>query len=316
MSFALVKYMPRTSIGFIRLRFASLVFSSLLMIASLGAFFTWGINFGIDFTGGVQTEITTEGPADLEQIRSIANGLGLGEAQVQTAGNENRVLVTLPLQEGEGLEGEQAQQTARQALVQAMTDSVPGVTIEGSTTIGGAVSGEMVQKGGLAIGLALFLMLIYIFVAFQWQWQYSLGAIAALVHDVIATIGIFSVTQMTFDLATVAAILTIVGYSMNDTVVVYDRIRENLRKFKKEELANVLNRSINDTLSRTILTSVTTLLALIALYIIGGGSLRGFSFAMIWGVLIGTYSSIFVAAPILLFTDVRRKAFEDEEDND
>ena len=233
----------------------------------------------------------------------------MGDPRIQEAGNtiddRRSFLVALPLQEGEGMEGEQANQEARRQLEAALSEQVPGLELRGTPVIGGAVSNELVITGFTAIGVALFLMLIYIW--FRFEWQYSVGAIVALVHDVIATVGMFSVTQMTFDLATVAAILTIVGYSMNDTVVVYDRIRENLRKYKKMSLPDVLNLSINDTLSRTILTSATTLVALISLYLIGGASLQGFAFAMIWGVLIGTYSSIFVAAPLLLFTNVQRE---------
>lgn len=312
MSFALVKYLPSgTNIGFIRGRMIAMVLSSLVMLGSLVAFGVMGINFGIDFEGGIQTEVMTAAPT--EDLRAVADGLNLGESKIQAStrlGDEPRtVLITLPLQEGEGLEGERAQQDARRALEAALNTSVPDIEIRGTSVIGGAVSGELVVAGATAIVVALLLMLIYIW--FRFEWQYSIGAIIALTHDVIATIGMFAVTQMTFDLATVAAILTIVGYSMNDTVVVYDRIRENLRKFKIKPLDEVLNLSINDTLSRTILTSVTTLVALLSLYLIGGSALKGFSFAMIWGVLIGTYSSIFVAAPLLLVTKVNRSSDEE-----
>jgi len=307
MSLALVKFMPsETKVPFIKARMVALGLSVLFLLASLFEFSTVGINFGIDFRGGIQTEVQTEGPADVEAIRTVVNGLDLGGARIQQTGDDREVLVALPLQEGEGLEGEALQNTARVALEAALTEAFPDIEIRGTTVIGGSVSGELVVKGALAIAIALVLMLIYIW--FRFEWQYSVGAIAALTHDVIVTVGLFSFTQMEFNLSTVAAILTIVGYSMNDTVVVYDRIRENLRKYKKEELSSVLNRSINDTLSRTILTSVTTLVALVALYLIGSGDLKGFAFAMIWGVLIGTYSSVFVAAPLLLFTKVKRES--------
>lgn len=314
MAFALVKYLPSgTDIGFIRGRMIAMVISIAVMLGSLVAFGALGINFGIDFRGGIQTEVMTAVPT--EDLRLVADGLGLGESKIQAStrvGNESRsVLITLPLQEGEGLDGERAQQDARRALEAALTAAVDDVEIRGTSVIGGAVSGELVIAGATAIAVALLLMLIYIW--FRFEWQYSVGAIIALTHDVIATIGMFAVTQMTFDLATVAAILTIVGYSMNDTVVVYDRIRENLRKYKVKPLDEVLNLSINDTLSRTILTSITTLVALLSLYLIGGSALKGFSFAMIWGVLIGTYSSIFVAAPLLLLTKVNRSSDEDVE---
>ncbi|MCR9268316.1 MAG: protein translocase subunit SecF [Alphaproteobacteria bacterium] len=310
MKLALINLLPTTAkVPFIRVRFVALALSALVLLFSLFEFANVGINFGIDFRGGIQTEVETGSTTTTEELRDLTAALELGEPRVQEAGNtdpERRTfLVALPLQPGEGTVGEEANQTARQTMETALT-SVEGLEIRGTTVIGGAVSRELVVTGFVAIGVALFLMLVYIW--FRFQWQYSLGAVLALVHDVIATVGMFSVTQMTFDLATVAAILTIVGYSMNDTVVVYDRIRENLRKYKKMPLADVLNLSINDTLSRTILTSATTLVALVSLYLIGGASLQGFAFAMIWGVLIGTYSSIFVAAPLLLFTDVERES--------
>ncbi|WP_417488220.1 protein translocase subunit SecF [Maricaulis sp.] len=313
MTLALVKYLPTSGkIPFIRARWIALGVSGLFILFSMFEFATVGINFGIDFRGGIQTEVAATNTTSIEDLRATANGLDLGEARVQGAGSvgddRTTYLISLPLQEGEGLEGEAAQNTARQALEAALTTTFPDIQMRGTTVIGGAVSGELIVTGFTAIGVALFLMLIYIW--FRFEWQYSVGAIIALTHDVIATIGMFSLTQMTFDLATVAAILTIVGYSMNDTVVVYDRIRENLRKYKRKPLQEVLDLSINDTLSRTILTSVTTLVALISLYLIGGTALKGFAFAMIWGVMIGTFSSIFVAAPILLFTNVQRESNE------
>lgn len=311
MTLALVKYLPTSGkIPFIRGRWIALGVSGLFILFSMFEFATVGINFGIDFRGGIQTEVAATNTTSIENLRATANGLDLGEARVQGAGSvgddRTTYLISLPLQEGEGLEGEAAQNTARLALEEALEAAYPDIQIRGTTVIGGAVSGELIVTGFTAIGVALFLMLIYIW--FRFEWQYSVGAIVALTHDVIATVGMFSLTQMTFDLATVAAILTIVGYSMNDTVVVYDRIRENLRKYKRKPLQEVLDLSINDTLSRTILTSVTTLVALISLYLIGGTALKGFAFAMIWGVMIGTFSSIFVAAPILLFTNVQRES--------
>lgn len=316
MSLSLAKYLPvGSTIPFIRWRFIALGVSALFILVSMFEFITLGINFGIDFRGGIQTEVVAGEEVSIEDLRALANSLELGEARVQEASSvgieDGRAsyLISLPLQEGEGLEGEEAQNQARETLNQALQSNFPGIELRGTTVIGGAVSGELIIAGFTAIGIALLLMLIYIW--FRFEWQYSVGAIIALTHDVIATIGMFSLTQITFDLATVAAILTIVGYSMNDTVVVYDRIRENLRKYKVKPLDEVLNMSINDTLSRTILTSVTTLVALLSLYLIGGEALKGFSFAMIWGVLIGTFSSIFVAAPILLFTKINRSS-EDE----
>lgn len=307
MSLALIRFLPTSAkVPFIKIRMWAIAFSVLVVLGSLFEFANVGINFGIDFRGGIQTEVRTQEPADVEAMRTVVGGLNLGDPRIQQTGDPREVLISLPLQPGEGLEGEEAQQDARRALEAALEASFPGIELRGTDVIGGAVSGELVVKGVMAITLALFLMLVYIW--FQFEWQFSVGAILALTHDVIATVGMFSITQMTFDLATVAAILTIVGYSMNDTVIVYDRIRENLRKYKKMPLGELLNMSINDTLSRTILTSSTTLVALISLYLIGGEALKSFSFAMIWGVVIGTYSSIFVAAPLLLFIGVKRES--------
>ncbi|MEO0913099.1 MAG: protein translocase subunit SecF, partial [Pseudomonadota bacterium] len=186
----------------------------------------------------------------------------------------------------------------------ALSETFPGIQYLQTDSVGAKVSGELVQAGILAIVLAISAVLFYIWLRFEWQ--FSVGAVAALVHDVILTIGVFAITQIEFNLSIIAAILTIVGYSLNDTVVVFDRVRENLRRFKQTELAEVLNLSINETLSRTLMTSATTLLALIALYVLGGDVIRGFTFAMIWGVLVGTYSSVFIASPILLRLDVKR----------
>jgi preprotein translocase subunit SecF len=310
MAFGLVSLIPNDAgIPFIRGRLIAFAFSVLMIIGSLTAYAVNGINFGIDFTGGIQMEIDTEGPADLAQIREIAGSLDLGAADVQGFGEADKVLIRLQALEGEGLDVEAAQQQARQTLQTALEEQIPGVTVLAADVLGAKVSGELQIAGLTAVLVALALMLIYIW--FRFEWQYSVGAVLALVHDVIITIGLFAVTQMEFNLSTVAAILTIVGYSMNDTVVVYDRIRENLRKFKKKEIGEVLNLSINDTLSRTILTSFTTLVALFALFAIGGPTLQGFSAAMIFGIVVGTYSSIFVAAPILMITKVNRDSSED-----
>lgn len=310
MAFGLVSLIPNDAgIPFVRGRLIAFAFSILMIIGSLTAYAVNGINFGIDFTGGIQMEIDTEGPADLAQIREIAGGLDLGAADVQGFGEADKVLIRLQALEGEGLDVEAAQQQARQTLQAALEEQIPGVTVLAADVLGAKVSGELQIAGLTAVLVALGLMLIYIW--FRFEWQYSVGAVLALIHDVIITIGLFAVTQMEFNLSTVAAILTIVGYSMNDTVVVYDRIRENLRKFKRKEIGEVLNLSINDTLSRTILTSFTTLVALFALFAIGGPTLQSFSAAMIFGIVVGTYSSIFVAAPILMITKVNRDTSED-----
>ncbi|WP_428409928.1 protein translocase subunit SecF [Hyphococcus sp.] len=309
----LLKLIPdNTTIGFTRMRFIALIFSALLVVGSLIAIFTLGFNFGVDFKGGVTIEVADDQPIDIGEVRSIVSDLNLGSVDVQRiqdfAGADEAVLIRISQQEAEGEDesaGETAQQQASLAVQDALRELLgDGVDFRKVDVVGPTVSGELVQKGALAVALAIGMMLIYIWLRFEWQ--FSLGAIVALIHDVIITLGMFAVTRLEFNLAIIAAILTIVGYSMNDTVVVYDRVRENLRKFKQKPLAELLDVSINDTLTRTIMTSGTTMLALIALVIFGGEVLRGFTLAMIWGIVIGTYSSIFVASPFLLATGVKR----------
>ncbi|MFP4518455.1 MAG: protein translocase subunit SecF [Oceanicaulis sp.] len=334
MKLALVRFIPvDTDIAFIKGRFVAFVLSVLLMLGSAGAFFGMGLNFGIDFRGGTLIEIRTDGPADLGDIRSELDTLQLGDVQVQAFGAEDAVLIrvvtldqaggqavfertqalglTLPPQRmREGVEDDEAaQQVAREAIQAVLDTAFSDIEYRRVEVVGPQVSGELVVAGTTAVLVALFLMLVYIW--FRFEWQYSVGAVLALTHDVIATIGFFAVTQLEFNLSTIAAILTIVGYSMNDTVVVYDRIREKFRKYKTKPTADVLNMAINKTLSRTILTSGTTLVAIIAMAFIGGPALQGFALALIWGVAIGTYSSIFVAAPLLTLTGVKRESGED-----
>jgi len=269
-----------------------------LMLLSVVLFFGVGLNYGIDFKGGTLIEIkTTDGPADIGELRDKLNGLGLGDVQIQTFGAPDDVLIRVQEQPG----GESAQQAVVDKVKGALGDNVEYRRVE---VVGPTVSQELIESGTLAVVLAIFGVLVYIWLRFEWQ--FSAGAVIALVHDVVLTIGMFSAVQIEFGLPIIAAILTIVGYSLNDTVVVYDRVRENLRKYKKMPLSDLLNQSINETLSRTIVTSVTTLIALLSLYILGGEVIRGFVFAMIWGVLVGTYSSIFVGAPMLLMLGVKR----------
>lgn len=313
-----LKLVPaKTTIPFIKVRFIAMLFSAALIVGSFLALFTVGLNFGIDFRGGVTIEVTDSEPIELESVRTAVGGLGLGNVNVQAiqdfAGTEPAVVVYVEQQEAEDIADDEDAATANEnaqqeaaAVVQNALRTLLGddMEVRKVEVVGPTVSGELIQKGAIAVALAIAMMLIYIWLRFEWQ--FSLGAIVALVHDVIITMGMFAVTQLKFELAIIAAILTIVGYSMNDTVVVYDRVRENLRKFKSKPLGEILDLSINDTLARTVMTSVTTLLALISLAIFGGEVLRGFTLAMIWGILIGTYSSIFVASPFLLATGVKR----------
>lgn len=289
----LFRFIPDdTKAKFMQYRSWSFPGSALMLVASLGLFLVFGLNLGIDFKGGTLIEIETKTEtADIGEIRAQLNGLGFGDVQVQEFGKPNAFLFRIVQQEG----GEQAQQDVVTKVREAFGDSVHYRRVE---VVGPRVSGELAFAGTIAVISALIAVLAYIW--FRFEWQFAVGAILALVHDVVLTIGMFSVVQLEFNLSSIAAILTIVGYSLNDTVVVYDRIRENLRRYKKLPLGEVLDLSINQTLSRTALTSVTTLLALTALFIFGGPVIASFTFAMIWGVIVGTYSSIFVAAPILI----------------
>ncbi len=308
MRLSLMSYFPvTTSVPFIRVRFFAFAFSAVLLLASLGVFFAKGLNFGIDFQGGTLIEVSTPQEADLTLIRDTVGGLGLGDVQVQLFGAANDVLIRIETQPAtETLGSEEAQQAAANSVQDALSTAIPGVEFRRTEVVGPKVSSDLVRAGVLGVLLALGAMLLYIW--FRFEWQFSMGAVLALTHDVIATIGMLAVTQFEFNLASIAAILTIVGYSMNDTVVVYDRIREDARKYKKTPLPELLNLSINQTLSRTIMTSFTTLIALCALFFLGGAVLRSFSFAMIWGIFIGTYSSIFIASPFLLLTGIKRTA--------
>ena len=298
MAFRGLDFLPHgTNFPFISYRKISFLLSSLALIASIALFTSKGLNYGIDFRGGTLIEIQTKGPANISELRSKLSRLGLGDVQIQQFGEPTDVLIRVEEQPG----GEEAQQAVVSKMRAALGDDV---TYRRTEVVGPTVSAELITSGAQAVIFAILAVLIYIW--FRFEWQFSLGAVAALVHDIILTIGIFSFLQLEFNLSIIAALLTIVGYSLNDTVVVYDRIRENLRKFKKLPLEALLDRSINETLSRTILTSVTTLLALSSLFIFGTEVIRGFTFAMIWGVVVGTYSSIFIAAPFLLLLGVKR----------
>jgi len=295
-----LKLVPSTpDFKFVRYNRRAFLVSSVLIIGSLVAFLMQGLNFGIDFKGGILVEISSSESVDIGNLRGRMQTLELGEVQIQQFGTPTDVLIRVAEADG-------AVSTERDlSVVDAIRQDLEGeFEIRRVEIVGPQVSRELIQTGLLAVVAAISSMLIYIW--FRFEWQFSVGAVMALVHDVILTIGVFSLLQLDFNLSILAAILTIVGYSMNDTVVVYDRVRENLRKFKKMDISELLDIAINQTLSRTVMTSVTTLLALIALYTLGGEVIRGFTFAMIWGVLVGTYSSIFIAAPLLIQLGVKR----------
>jgi len=295
-----------TSWDFFRRWKLSLGISAVLIVIAAGSFMLQGLNFGIDFRGGTTVRTESAQPIDIGQYRDAIQPLGLGDISITevfdpTFGPEQNVSM-IRIQAQEGQESVSAEVVAN--VEAALQQAVPDIEFTSVESVGPKVSGELITAAVIAVSLAIGAVLVYIWLRFEWQ--FAVGAVAALVHDVVLTIGIFSELQIQFDLAIIAALLTIVGYSLNDTVVVFDRVRENLRKYKKKPLSEVLNISINETLSRTVMTSVTTLLALLALYILGGDVIRGFVFAMIWGVIVGTYSSVFVASVILLWLGVKR----------
>ena len=292
---------------FMRWRRLAFICSLGLIALSLAVFFLRGLNYGIDFRGGILIEVKIPASANISAMRDSLATLGLGEVALQEFGAPDDILIRVERQEG----GEKAQLEAVSALKSRLGEDF-GSNLDYRRTefVGPKVGSELISAGIKAVVSALLAMMVYIW--FRFEWQFSLGAVAALLHDVVLTIGMFSFTGLEFNLATVAAILLIVGYSLNDTVVVYDRVRENLRKYKKLSLVALLNRSINDTLSRTLMTSITTMLALIALYVLGGAVIADFSFAMIWGVLVGTYSSIFIAAPCLILLKLRQSESQND----
>ncbi len=286
----------KTDIPFLRWRKGLFAFSIALAIISVVLLFAKGLNFGIDFEGGILIEVGTERPADIADMRVTLGDLGLGEVNLQEFGSVTEVLIRIERQPGDS----EAQQVAVTVVREALEKKYAGeLTFRRTEFVGPKVGAELIQVGIIAMIASIVLMLIYIW--FRFELPFAIGAIIALVHDVLLTLGMFALFGLDFNLATVAAILLIVGYSMNDTVVVYDRVRENLRKYKKMPLVELLNVSVNDTLARTVMTSLTTLLALGALLIFGGQVIRDFTIAMIWGVFVGTYSSIFVASAILMY---------------
>jgi preprotein translocase subunit SecF len=287
----------RRSINFIGFRFVAFFISLVLICGSLTLTSTKGLNFGTDFTGGIAMEIKTPAPANLSELRIKLNDLNIGDVQLQEFGSVTDVLINI----AQPKDGDAPMVIAQ--IEEALGD---GVEYRRTEFVGPKVGKELVRAGILAVLLSVGAMLVYIW--FRFEWQFAVSAILALSHDVIATIGLFALTQMEFNLTTVAAILTIAGYSINDTVVVFDRVRENLRKYKTKAMPTLLNDSINEMLTRTLLTSITTLIALSSLWIFGGEVIRGFVVALIWGVLIGTYSSIFVASSFLIYLKLKRSA--------
>ena len=283
----------RPSLDVVRYRKFAIMLSAVLFVGSIILTIAPGLNFGIDFRGGTVIEVRAEGTANIAEMRSRLGDLGLGDISLQRFGADTDVLIRIQKQPGED----------QSAAITAVQEAL-GTSVEYRRTefVGPTVGEELKEAGALAVVLSL--MGIFAYVWFRFEWQFAFGGILALVHDVVATIGLFAITGMEFNLATVAAVLTVAGYSINDTVVIYDRIRENLRRYKQMTMTDLLNLSVNETLSRTVMTSVTTLIALIALAVFGGEVIRGFCLALIWGVVIGTYSTVFLAVPALLWTNV------------
>ena len=278
-------------------RWIGFIFSIVLTIASLGLVFTKGLNLGIDFTGGILMEIHTEKEADLAAMRGALGTGEFGEVSLQNSGSPNDVMVRIQVTS----EGDQSKTVEHVKSI--LTGVMPDITFRKVDYVGPTVGQELIRNGIIATMLSFAAIMVYVW--FRFEWQYGIGAILALLHDGIMVIGFFAVTRFEFGLTAVAAILTIIGYSINDSVVIYDRIRESLRRFKKKEIMELLNLSINETLSRTILTASTTLLASLALFLFGGEVIHGFSGAMVFGVIIGTYSSIYISAPTLLYLNIR-----------
>ena len=292
-----------TNIPFFRYRWIAFGWSLFVLVATILLVAVNGLNFGIDFKGGVLLEVKTPGAADLATMRSTLDELDLGEVSLQTAGADDQVMIRAKAPEGD----ETAQRVAVEQIKGALDAKLGGgLTYRRAEFVGPRVSEELLINSIWAVLISMLGVLLYLW--FRFEWQYGIGAIASLIHDVSATIGIYAVSGIEFNLTSVAAVLTIVGYSLNDTVVIYDRVRENLRRYKALPLDQLLDRSINETLARTLMTSLTTLVALLPLWLFGGDVIQGFTIIMIWGVVIGTYSTIYIATPVLHYLNLRTAA--------
>ena len=293
------------NINFMGMRTFGFLLSGMLTIASIVLFFTHGLNYGIDFSGGTIIEVrSTSGPADLAKMRSDLDSLGL-RATLQNFGGPENVLIRLQ---------EQSDKTQAQTVNQVKEKLGSAFEYRRTEVVGPTVGAELITAGVEATVLALFAIAVYVW--FRFEWPFGVGAMLSTLHDTITTVGLFSLLQIEFNLTTLAAILTIAGYSINDTVVIYDRVRETMRRYKSMDFAELINKSLNETLSRTILTVTTTALAVLSLLVFGGEVLRGFSIAMLWGIVVGTYSSLFIAAPILYYIRPKRAAAQSADPSD
>ena len=300
----LLKLVPDdTNFDFLRWRKLAIVISTVLIIASVALIAVRGLNFGVDFAGGQLIRVTFAQPVSVDDLRDQVGDLGLGDPSIQEFGSSREVAIRLPLPEG----GEAGANAAASRVRQALVQQYPGARIDAVETVSGKVSGELVRSGALALLLAMIGIAIYIWVRFEWQ--FGVGGLFSLFHDVTLTLGFFALTQMEFDLNVVAALLTLIGYSLNDTIVIYDRIRENLRKYRKMEIATLINVSVNETLSRTISTNLAMLLALGALFFLGPDVIFSFTAALLISVIVGTYSTVYIAAPWLIWLKVTSDSF-------
>jgi preprotein translocase subunit SecF len=306
----LLKLIPdNTNVDFMRWRNVALALQIALVIAALALVWTKGLNLGIDFVGGQVVRTTFAQPVDVEQLRSRVNALELGDASIQQFGGPRSYQIRLPKPEGDDAAAARAV-TAVRTLI---TESYPGARVDAGESVSGKVSEELALDGALAIALSMLGIAIYIW--FRFEWQFGVGALATLAHDVCMIFGFFALTQLQVDLNIVAAFLAIVGYSLNDTIVIYDRIRENLRKYRKMAIIPLLNLSLNETLSRTIVTSISIMLALAVLVLLGPEVIFGLTVAILLGTFIGTYSSIYISSPILVWLGVKPDSFLRVEDS-
>lgn len=300
----LLKLIPdSTNLDFLRWRNVAIVLSSLLIAASIALIAMKGLNFGVDFAGGQVIRVTFAQAPQLDELRSEVSGYGMGDPSIQEFGSPRQITIRLPLPPG----GEEGANAAASRVRAELASRYPGSRIDAVDTVSGKVSEELVWDGALALLLSAIGITIYIWIRFEWQ--FGVGALFSLFHDVTLTLGFFALTQMEFDLNVVAALLTLIGYSLNDTIVIYDRVRENLRKYRKMEITPLLNLSMNETLSRTVATNFAMLLALGSLMILGPPVIQSFTTALLISVIVGTYSTVYIAAPWLIWLKVDSNSF-------
>lgn len=300
-----LKIVPdNTNIGFVKLRFIAFAFTIALTLGAGVLLGLRGLNLGVDFLGGLTMQVEFKAPPELDTLRTRVNQVGVGESALQEFGNASTILVRLPLPEGD----QNAVQRVVAQVRTALEKDYPGVSFARVESVSGKVSDELITDGLWAVGLSM--LFVAVFTWFRFEWYFGVSTVVALVHDVVVTLGFFALTQLEFDLNIVAAVLTIIGYSLNDKVVIDDRIRENLRKYRQMDIRQIIDLSVNETLPRTVMTSVTLLSALIALLILGPEVIFGFTAAMVLGIVVGTYSSIFVSSSLLITLGVKQRAAE------